>query len=79
MQISAVIITFNEEANVASCIESIENVVDEIIIVDSLSTDKTKEIAESYNKVKFFSQKWLGYVEQKNYANSLTSYNAYFQ
>lgn len=76
MQISAVIITFNEEANVASCIESIENVVDEIIIVDSLSTDKTKEIAESYNKVKFFSQKWLGYVEQKNYANSLTSYNA---
>ena len=44
MQISAVIITFNEEENIASCIESIEEVCDEIIIVDTGSNDKTKEI-----------------------------------
>jgi glycosyltransferase involved in cell wall biosynthesis len=75
MQISAVIITFNEEDNIASCIESIEEVCEEIIIVDSLSTDKTVEIAKQYPKVKTYSQKWLGYIEQKNYANSLTSYN----
>lgn len=75
MQISAVIITFNEEDNIASCIESIEEVCEEIIIVDSLSTDKTVEIAKQYQKVKTYSQKWLGYIEQKNYANSLTSYN----
>lgn len=75
MQISAVIITFNEEDNIASCIESIEGVCEEIIIVDSLSTDKTVEIAKQYPKVKTYSQKWLGYIEQKNYANSLTSYN----
>ena len=52
MQISAVIITFNEEENIASCIESIEDVCDEIIVVDSLSTDKTIEIAKRYPKVK---------------------------
>ena len=75
MQISAVIITFNEEENIASCIESIEDVCDEIIVVDSLSTDKTIEIAKRYPKVKTYSQKWLGYVEQKNYANSLTTFN----
>ncbi len=75
MQISAVIITFNEEDSIASCIESIEEVCEEIIIVDSLSTDKTVEIAKQYPKVKTYSQKWLGYIEQKNYANSLTSYN----
>lgn len=75
MQISAVIITFNEEDNIAPCIESIEDVCDEIIVVDSFSTDKTIEIAEKYPKVKTFSQKWLGYVEQKNYANSLTTFN----
>ncbi len=75
MQISAVIITFNEEDNIASCIESLEEIVDEIVIVDSFSADKTAEIAKKYNKVRFYSQKWLGYVEQKNYANSLTSFN----
>ena len=75
MQISAVIITFNEEDNISSCIESIEQVVDEIIVVDSFSTDNTVEIAKRYSKVKCYSQKWLGYVEQKNYANSLTTFN----
>jgi len=70
--LSVVIITFNEEKNIARCIESVQDIADEIIIVDSFSTDRTKEICEKYN-VKFFQQKWSGYTEQKNYANSLSA------
>jgi len=45
--ISVVLATFNEEANIKACLESVKGWVDEIIIVDEQSTDKTKEIAES--------------------------------
>ena len=44
--ISVVLATFNEEANIKTCLESVKGWVDEIIIVDEQSTDKTKEIAE---------------------------------
>ncbi|MDD2530394.1 MAG: glycosyltransferase family 2 protein [Bacteroidales bacterium] len=76
MQISAVIITFNEERNIDRCISSLVGVVDEVIIVDSLSTDRTKEICTKYELVKFYSQEWLGYSSQKNYANKLASNEA---
>ena len=72
MNISAVIITKNEERNIERCLKSLQGIVDEIIIVDSFSTDATKEICEKYD-VKFFQQEWLGYAEQKNYANSLSA------
>ncbi|MEA5099461.1 MAG: glycosyltransferase family 2 protein [Bacteroidales bacterium] len=75
MQISAVIITFNEEKNIERCLNSLQGVVDEIIIVDSLSTDKTQEICSKYDLVKFYSQEWLGYSSQKNYANKLASFD----
>ncbi len=45
--ISVVLASFNEEKNIAACLESVKGWVDEIIIVDEFSTDKTKEIAES--------------------------------
>ena len=67
LKISGTIITYNEEKNIARCIESILPVCDEIIVLDSLSSDKTKEICLKYN-VKFFEQKFLGHVEQKNKA-----------
>jgi len=51
ISISAVIITFNEERNIARCIESIKEVVDDIVVVDSYSKDKTKE---SKQKTIFF-------------------------
>jgi len=73
-KISAVIITFNEERNIERCIKSLENVADEIIVVDSFSTDNTQAFCQKYN-VKFVQQKWLGYAKQKNYANSLASYD----
>ena len=72
MQISAVIITKNEERNIERCLQSLQGVVDEIIVVDSFSTDKTEVICQKY-KVKFFQKEWLGYAEQKNYANSLSN------
>ena len=75
MQISAVIITFNEEKNIERCLNSLQGVGDEIIIVDSLSTDKTQEICSKYDLVKFYSQEWLGYSSQKNYDNKLASFD----
>ncbi|HUQ65071.1 MAG TPA: glycosyltransferase family 2 protein [Flavitalea sp.] len=67
MRLSVVIITFNEEKNIGRCIDSVLKVADEIIVVDSCSTDKTAEIASSKGaQVKL--QPFLGYVEQKNMA-----------
>ena len=74
LKLSGVIITFNEELNIEKCLKSLANVVDEIIVVDSFSTDKTKSICKKYN-VTFIEQKFLGYTEQKNFALSQTTHN----
>lgn len=65
--ISAVIITYNEEKNIERCLLSLQNVVDEIVVVDSYSTDKTKEICEKYS-VNFIEHVFEGHIEQKNWA-----------
>jgi glycosyltransferase involved in cell wall biosynthesis len=70
--ISAVIICFNEEKHIGRCLASLEGIADEIVVVDSFSTDRTEEICRSFN-VKFSTHKFEGYVEQKNYAMSLSS------
>ncbi len=77
VKISAVIITFNEERNIERCINSLKGVIDEIIVVDSFSTDKTAEICNSLD-VKFFQTKWEGYAATKNYGNSLATYDYIF-
>ena len=74
IKISAVIITFNEEKNIERCIESLLPVSDEIIVLDSFSTDKTKEIALRYG-VKFYEKKFEGYNEQKNFAIRKTEFD----
>ncbi|OGF47171.1 MAG: hypothetical protein A2231_09450 [Candidatus Firestonebacteria bacterium RIFOXYA2_FULL_40_8] len=66
--ISAVIITKNEEANIADCLQTLD-FVNEIIIVDSDSNDKTVHIAGGYTK-KIFNRKWDGYASQKNFGIS---------
>ena len=71
-QISAVVITFNEERNIKRCIESLIPVMDEIIIIDSFSTDRTKEICLEYPVI-FKEKIWQGYSEAKNYGNSIAS------
>lgn len=65
--ISAVIITFNEERNILRCLNSIREVADEIVVLDSGSNDKTKEICLQAG-VKFFVHPFDGHIEQKNRA-----------
>ncbi len=73
-RLSACIISYNEESKIEDCLKSLQGVVDEIIIVDSLSTDKTKEIAARYTD-KLFDQAFLGHIEQKNLAVSKASHD----
>jgi glycosyltransferase involved in cell wall biosynthesis len=66
-KLSVTIITYNEENNIGRCLQSVLPVADEIIVVDSMSTDRTKEICRGF-PVTFFEQPFLGYIEQKNFA-----------
>ncbi|MBA3828910.1 MAG: glycosyltransferase family 2 protein [Taibaiella sp.] len=66
-KISAVIITFNEANNIARCIRSLHQVADEIIVVDSFSTDNTAAIAEKEG-AKIIYHSFEGYGVQKNFA-----------
>ena len=73
MKISAVVITFNEEANIEAALRSLEGVVSEIIVVDSHSTDLTVKIARRFT-TKVFLRKWTNYSDQKNYADGLAEH-----
>ena len=66
MKISAIVITFNEAHNIAAALESL-SWADEIVIVDSESTDQTVEIASRFTD-RIFVQPWPGYSAQKNFA-----------
>ncbi|MBA7612330.1 hypothetical protein ES703_19566 [subsurface metagenome] len=73
-KISAVVITFNEEKDIGRCLDSLKGVADEIVVVDSFSTDKTEQIC--INKgVQFFKNPFNGHIEQKNYAMSQAEYD----
>ena len=74
MKISATIITLNEERNIGRCLSSLKEVADEIIVLDSFSNDRTKDICEEHG-VKFETRKWEGYSSSKNYLNSLAQYD----
>jgi glycosyltransferase involved in cell wall biosynthesis len=71
--ISAVIITYNEQDHIENCISSLQDVADEIVVVDSFSTDATEAICTKF-KVRFVKHSFEGYFEQKNYALSLASF-----
>ncbi len=74
VSISVVIITFNEERNLARCLESVKGIADEIVIVDSISTDKTAEIARRYG-ARVIDQPFMGYGEQKNFATQQATHD----
>lgn len=74
MKITATIITLNEERNIERCIQSLRSVADEIIVLDSFSTDKTEEICRAAD-VRFEQRNWGGYSESKNYLNALASHD----
>jgi glycosyltransferase involved in cell wall biosynthesis len=71
-KISVVIITLNEAENIDRCINSVKSIADEIIVLDSFSTDETENICRA-NGVKFFQHQFDGYREQKNLAITYTS------
>jgi glycosyltransferase involved in cell wall biosynthesis len=68
MRISATIITLNEERNIARCIQSLLPVVDEVLVLDAHSTDRTVEIARTLG-AKILVKDWMGYSASKNYIN----------
>jgi glycosyltransferase involved in cell wall biosynthesis len=72
--LSAVIITFNEERNIGRCLQSLEGIVQEIIVVDSGSVDKTQQICESAGAT-FIVNPFKGHIEQKNFALDQASTN----
>lgn len=76
MKITATIITLNEAENIAAAIESL-TFADEIVVVDSASTDSTVEIARRYTD-KVITQPFLGYARQKNFAAAQATYDWVF-
>lgn len=74
VKLSAVIITFNEEKNIGRCIDSVQSVADEVLVVDSFSTDRTKEICLEKG-ARFIEHAFEGHIEQKNWAKDQASYD----
>ena len=65
MNLSIGLITYNEEKNLARTLNAVKHIADEIVIVDDGSTDKTIEIAQSFN-ANVFIEPWKGFGPQKN-------------
>jgi glycosyltransferase involved in cell wall biosynthesis len=72
--ISAIVITLNEEKKIKRCIESLRKVADEVIVIDSFSTDSTVSICESLG-AKIIQRQFTSYYEQKNYGLSVATHN----
>lgn len=68
MTLSAAIITYNEEENIQDCLDSVTDIVDEIVVLDSFSTDATEAICRRNPKVRFSQHNFDGYMQQKNRA-----------
>ena len=71
-KLSVVILTYNEEENIAQALDSIESWADEIIVVDSYSVDSTLDIASKYG-CSIFQNKFVNFSSQRNYALEKTS------
>ena len=72
--ISVVIITYNEQQNIARCLDSVLAIANDIVVVDSFSEDKTAQICQSYPQVRFVQHVFEGHIEQKNYAITQAKY-----
>lgn len=70
IKLSAVIITLNEEKNIERCLQSLQGMADEIVVVDSFSTDATESICKRYG-VRFFQNKFEGHIQQQIFAKDL--------
>jgi len=66
-QLSVVIIARNEEKNIGRCIDSVKGIADEVVVLDSGSTDRTKEICLEKGAM-FYVHAFDGHIQQKNRA-----------
>lgn len=73
IQLSVVIITYNEEKNIERCLLSVKDIADDIVVVDSFSKDTTKEICLKHN-TRFIEHVFEGHIQQKNYAITQAKY-----
>lgn len=76
--LSVVIITFNEEANIARCLTALADVADEVLVVDSFSTDRTVAICQQHG-ARVVQNAFAGYVEQKNFATDQARFDHVLQ
>lgn len=74
VKLSVVIITLNEERNIERCIDSVAGVADEIVVVDSFSTDATQAICKAKD-VRFLQHTFESYIAQKNVALDAAAYD----
>jgi glycosyltransferase involved in cell wall biosynthesis len=74
MKISGTIVTLNEERNIARAIASLRLCVDEIVVVDSGSSDRTREIAAEMG-ARVVREDWRGYAQQKNFAAACAAHD----
>jgi glycosyltransferase involved in cell wall biosynthesis len=74
MQLSVVIITYNEERNIRRCLDSVKEIADEIVVVDSYSKDGTEVICNEF-EVRFIPHPFEGHIQQKNYAIDQASFD----
>ena len=63
LDITTIILTYNEEKHIERCIKSLSKLVRRIVVIDSYSTDRTSEICKEYD-VDFFQNKWINYSKQ---------------
>ncbi|MBC6606283.1 glycosyltransferase family 2 protein [Hymenobacter sp. BT188] len=78
LSLSVVIITFNEERNIGRCLDALGDIADEVVVVDSFSTDKTVSICES-RQARVVQHAFAGYVEQKNFATAQARFDHVLQ
>jgi glycosyltransferase involved in cell wall biosynthesis len=74
VKLSVVIITFNEERNIRRCLESVRDIADETVVVDSFSTDATETICREMG-ARFEQHPFSGHIEQKNHALSRAQFD----
>lgn len=67
LDISIIILTFNEEIHIKRCLDNISTFVKDVFIIDCFSTDKTVEIAQTYDNVTILQNRWVNYATQFNW------------
>ena len=77
LDLTVIILTYNEEKHIGRCLDNVCDIANEIIVIDCFSTDRTKEICHSFDKVRFIEHHWPGnQSEQLNWALENVSINS---